>query len=318
MQNKELFKEMFQEIQDSHYILVVSHKNPDVDTLSCALSLSNYFVENKIKHKVFNIATYLPTKLNFLERFDKIVNEIPKYFDLIIYVDCANEYRVGQEFSKDVKSICIDHHQSNTFFADINIVDDSKGSTAELLYHFYKENNLKISKKNAECLYVGIYDDSIALTSPRTNEETFTVLSSLMSSKINISSISENLLRRDSLARFRLMPKIMNTLDLYYEGQFAIVHTEELWIKETGANVSECDDIVDMVLSIGIVKIVAYFRIIENKVRISLRSKNEIDVSLIAKKFNGGGHKNAAGLTLETNNIKDGKEELIKVILDYI
>jgi len=318
MQNKNLFQKMFQEIQNAHYILVVTHKNPDADTLSCALSLSNYFFENKIKHKVFNISSTLPRRLNFLTKFDKITDVIPKYYDLIIYVDCADEYRVGKEFSKEIFSICIDHHQSNSGFANINIVDDTKGSTAELLYSFYQENNLKISKKNAECLYVGIYDDSIALTSPRTNKNTFTVLSSLMESKIDVSYISKNLLKRDSLARFRLLPKIMNTLDLYCEGAFGIVHMEERWIQETGADSSECDDIVDMVLNLGIVKVVAYCRVIDTTMRVSLRSKGDIDVAKIAAKFKGGGHKNSAGLSLDTICVESTKKALLETTQEYI
>lgn len=318
MQNSDLFKKMYEEIQKAHYILVVTHKNPDADTLSSALSLSNFFYENRFKHKVFNISKELPRRLNFLQKFDKVACDLPKFYDLIIYVDCADQYRVGQGFETEVKSICIDHHQSNTNFADINIVDDSKGSTAELLYSFYEVNDLKISKHNAECLYVGIYDDSIAFTTPRTDQKTFQVIRTLMQSKIDVSYISQQLLKRESLARFRMIPKIMNSLELYKEGKLATVFAQDDWILETGASLAECDDIVDMVLSLGVVEIVAYFRIVENKVRVSLRSKNDIDVSDIASVFNGGGHKNAAGLSVESNNITQSKEEVVKIILDYI
>jgi phosphoesterase RecJ-like protein len=320
MQNDSLFKDLYQEIHKAHYILVVTHKNPDADTLSSALSLSNYFFESKIKHKIFNISNKneLPRRLNFLNKFDKISNELPKFFDLIIFVDCADQFRVGYEFDTNIKSIVIDHHQSNSFFANINIVDDSKGSTAELLYSFYELNNLHLSKYNAECLYVGIYDDTSGFTTPRTDKETFRVLGKLMESKIQVSYISDQLLKRDSLARFRLKPKIMNTLDLYFQGKFAMIHLDSKWLEETGALVSDCDDIVDEVLSLGIVKIVAYLRLIDGEVRVSLRSKENINVSNIANNFNGGGHKHAAGLSIDTNEISTAKEKLFEVILDYI
>ncbi|MGK0256146.1 MAG: phosphoesterase RecJ-like protein [Arcobacteraceae bacterium] len=318
MKNKSLFKDIYTEIQNAHYILLVSHKNPDADTISCVLSLSNYFYENKIKHKVFNLSTEIPRKLNFLKKFDKISHEIPKFYDLIIYLDCSDKHRVGIDFNQDVKSISIDHHQSNNNFADINIVDATKGSTAELLYSFFEINKIPISKYVAECLYVGIYDDSIAFTIPRTNEETFRVVSVLMKSKIDISYIATQLLQRESLSRFRIMPKLMNTLDLYDEGKLATVHLENTWIDETGVDINECDDIVDMILKIGIVKIVAYFRIIDGNVRVSLRSKENIDVSVIANHFNGGGHKNAAGMNINLSNIHDAKKEVIAIILNYI
>ena len=318
MQNNNSFKEIYSEIIKAHYILLVTHNNPDADTISSALALSNYFYENKIKHKVFNISLELPRKLNFLSKFDKITKDIPKYYDLVIYLDCADQYRVGYDFSNDVKTVSIDHHQSNNDFADINIVDYSKGSTAELLYSFFKINKLKISKNIAECLYVGIYDDSLAFTTPRTNNETFNAVSDLLSSNIDVSEISNNLSKRESLAKFKIVPKIMNTLELLNEGKLATVYLDNIWIKETGAVISECDEIVDMVLNIGIVQVVAYFRIVDNQVRVSLRSKGDIDVSLIASKFNGGGHKNAAGLSVSSSSVITAKEKVVKTILDYI
>jgi len=318
MQNSILFKEMFKEIQSAHYILIVTHKNPDADTLSSALALSNFFYETKVKHKVFNYDKNLPIKLNFLSKFEKITNDIPKYYDLIIYVDCANQFRVGCEFENETKTVSIDHHQSNSNFANINIVDFTKGSTAELLYGFFKENNLKISKNVSECLYVGIYDDSLAFTAPRTNKDTFHVITELLESKIDISQISNNLSQRESLSKFKAISKIMNTLDLHNEGRLATVHLESDWIKETGVLVNECDEIVDTVLNIGIVQVVAYFRVVDNKIRVSLRSKGDIDVSIIAANFNGGGHKNAAGLTIVASSISEAKIIVSGSILNYI
>ena len=320
MQNNLLFNELYSEIQKAHYILLVTHKNPDADTLACALSLSNYMYENKIKHKVFNISLKeeLPRRLNFLNRFEKITHEVPKYYDLIIFLDCADEYRVGYEFDHTIKSVVIDHHLSNSFFADINIVDAKKGSTAELLYSFYEVNKLTVSKNNAECLYVGLYDDSSAFTAPRTNKSTFNVLSKLMESKIDVSYISNKLLQRDSLARFRLKSKIMNTLELFQEGKIAIIYLDNEWLKETGALVTECDDVVEDVLAIGIVSIVAYLRVIDEQIRVSLRSKNNIDLLELANKFGGGGHQNAAGLTIDSFDIKMAKEKLLEATRYYI
>jgi phosphoesterase RecJ-like protein len=95
------------------------------------------------------------------------------------------------------------------------------------------------------------------------------------------------------------------------------VYLESSWLKETGATISECDSIVNMILSIGIIEVVGYFRIIDNKLRVSLRSKGDIDVSKIASKVNGGGHKNAAGLSIDTINIEDGINQVLELITYY-
>ena len=147
MENR--YKESLKLIQEAHYILIVTHLNPDADTISCALALSNFMFENKIKHKVFNSSSDIPRVLNFLPKFDKITDQIPKYYDLVIYVDCADQRRVGIDLVDGVKIINIDHHQSNDNFGTINIVDDSKASTAEVLYGFFEQNDLKISKMSS-------------------------------------------------------------------------------------------------------------------------------------------------------------------------
>ena len=315
---KNRYEDSLQLIKESHYVLILTHLNPDADTISCALALSNFMYENKIKHKVFNSSKDIPRALNFLPKFDKITDQLPKFYDLVIYVDCADEKRVGVDLIDDIKIINIDHHQSNSNFGLINIVDDNKASTAEVLYGFFEQNSLPISKNIAQCLYVGIYDDSIAFTTPRTSKDTFRVINNLVQTGISPSKIADNLLKRDTLARYRILPKILNTLELHSEGRVATVYLDENWIDETGASTHECDDVVNMVLNIAIVEVIAYLRIINGKVRISLRSKNNFDVSNLAKNFNGGGHKNAAGLSIDTNSIQEAKSEIVTAISEKL
>ncbi|MEA3513079.1 MAG: bifunctional oligoribonuclease/PAP phosphatase NrnA [Campylobacterota bacterium] len=309
---------IFDEINSSRYVLIVTHKNPDADTISCGLALSNYMYENKIKHKVFNNEKSLPNSLNFLNRFDKITHNTPEYYDLVIYVDCANKQRADIVLKEDIKVINIDHHKSNDNFADINIVDDKKASTAEVLYNLFEINDIKISKNTAICFYVGIYTDSIAFTTPRTDANTFKIVSKLLDIGIDVSYIADKLLRRDSLAKYRVIPKILNTLELINEGKIATIYLEDRWLNQTGATISECDEVVNMALNISIVEVVAYFRIIDNMIRVSLRSKGDIDVSKIANNFNGGGHKNAAGLSIKSVDIPSATIKVVSSIQRYI
>jgi len=303
MQNKNLFHEIYNEIIKAHYILLITDKSLSTHSITSALALSNYFYENKIKHKVFNSSCKLPRKLNFLSKFDKISKDIPKYYDLVIYLDCSAEYINECEFVNEVKSISL---------------DSAEGSLSEFLYSFFEGNKLKISKSIAECLYVGIAYESVGFSSPKVDSDTFTIVADLLNSNINISKISDNLSQRESLAKIKTIPKVMNTLELFNEGKLATVYLDSLWLKETGADINDCDDVVDMVLSIGIVNIVAYFRVKENKVSILLRSKSSIDLSLIANKLNAEGDKNSINLNLSSSNIKEVKEEIVKTILNYI
>ncbi len=134
-------------MKKSRYILIITHVNPDADSIGSALALSNFFYENKIKHKVFNISSDLPQNLDFIERFDKITDQFPKFFDLAISVDCGTKKRLGFELDSNIPLINFDHHKSNDDYGVVNLVDPMKSSTAEIVYDFFRHNGLYITKK---------------------------------------------------------------------------------------------------------------------------------------------------------------------------
>ena len=303
-------------IEKSRYILIITHVNPDPDSIGSALALSNLFHENKIKHKVFNISSDLPQNLDFIPRFDKISDQLPAFFDLAISVDCGTYKRLGFELDSTIPLINFDHHKSNNNFGTVNIVDSQKSSTAELVFEFFKHNGLYITKDSATALYVGIYDDTLAFSLGRCDEKTFEKINFLVECGASPSEIANKLLRRDSLAKYRIIPKILESLELFKEGEVASIVAREEWFKETGAHNRDCEDALDMIMSIAIVRIAVFIRVVNGVSRVSLRSKGQIDVSKIAGEFDGGGHFNASGCTIETLDVEKAKEIVLKEIFE--
>ena len=191
-----------------------------------------------------------------------------------------------------------------------------KSSTAEIIYDFFKHNGLYITEDSATALYVGIYDDSLAFSLARCDELTFDKVNFLVQCGASPSSIANKLLRRDSLAKYRIIPKVLDSLELFEEGEVASIIAKEEWFKETGAHNRDCEDALDMIMSIAIVRVAFFARIVSNRARISLRSKGSIDVSKIAGHFNGGGHFNAAGCSIDTNDVNKAKELVLKEIFE--
>jgi phosphoesterase RecJ-like protein len=309
-----LHKEALELIKNAHYIVVISHINPDADTLSCALAMGNFLSEQKIKYKVFNKQSDLPKNLDYLHGYDKITDQLPKSYDLAIYMDCGDINRPAITIDENCKIINFDHHQSNDNFGFINFVDDTKASTAEILFDFFIKNDLTISKNIAECLYTGIYDDTLAFTTPRTDANTFRAINFLVKSGVNPSYIASKLIQRQSLAKLQIQAKVVQSLELYDEGNIAIIYVLPLWLEQTGASYKDCDEVINQVLNLAVVNIAMFLRISDGKTRVSLRSKEAIDISKVAVHFNGGGHKNAAGCRIESQDIEESK----KILLDYI
>ena len=303
-------------IEKSRYILIITHVNPDPDSIGSALALSNLFHENKIKHKVFNVSADLPQNLDFIPRFEKITDQLPAFFDLAISLDCGTYKRLGFELDPSIPLINFDHHKSNNNFGAVNIVDPMKSSTAELVFEFFKHNGLYITKNSATALYVGIYDDTLAFSLGRCDETTFEKINFLVECGASPSEIANKLLRRDSLAKYRIIPKVLDSLELYKEGEVASIIAKEEWFKQTGAHNRDCEDALDMIMSIAVVRIAFFVRIVNGESRVSLRSKGKIDVSKIAAEFGGGGHFNASGCTIETLDVEKAKEIVLKEIFE--
>lgn len=303
-------------IQKSRYILIVTHVNPDADSIGSALALSNLFYENKIKHKVFNVGSDLPRNLDFIPKFEKITNVLPKFYDLVISVDCGVKHRMGIEVSDDIPLINIDHHKSNDDFGVVNIVDAQKSSTAELVFDFFKHNGLYITKNSATALYVGIYDDSLAFSLPRCDETTFEKVNFLVECGADPANIADKLLRRDSLAKYRIIPKVLESLELYKEGSVACIVAKPQWLEQTGAHSRDCEDVLDMIMNMAIVKIAFFVRPVNGISRTSIRSKGDVDVSKIAMRFGGGGHKNASGFSIKDLDVIEAKNIILKEILE--
>ncbi|WP_418179654.1 DHH family phosphoesterase [Aliarcobacter lanthieri] len=302
-------------IEKSRYILIITHVNPDPDSIGSALALSNLFAENKIKHKVFNVSSDLPQNLDFIPRFEKITHILPPFYDLAISVDCGTYKRLGFELPKNIPLINFDHHASNENFGTVNIVDPYKSSTAELVFEFFKYNGLNITKASAMSLYVGIYDDTLAFSLSRCDEQTFTKINFLVECGASPSYIANKLLRRDSLAKYRIIPKVLQSLELHKEGEVATIYALPQWFKQTGAHSRDCEDALDMIMSMAVVKLAYFVRSIDGFCRVSLRSKNNIDVSKIAMAFGGGGHFNASGCTLEIKDVVEAKNLILKEVI---
>ena len=314
----ENYKLAWDKIKEAKYILIITHINPDPDTITCALALSTTFEKHKIKHKVYNNNKKLPENLKFLKNYNKIVDKIPDFYDLIISVDCGDKSRFfrqhNDKYDESITLINIDHHISNDNFGDINIVNPNSASTAELVYDLLNVNDIKISKECAEALYVGIYTDTLAFTTNRTNDRTFQKIGHIVESGANPDHIATHLVYQDSLAKYRLIPKILESLELHFEGKIATIVLKNEWVKSTGADMEDAEAALNMVSQIGIVDIVIFLREGNTRTRVSLRGKNDADVSKIANDFEGGGHIRAAGCTVNSTNLDEAK----KILLDYI
>ncbi len=288
-------------------ITILTHLNPDADTIGTALGIYG-ILKNSGKHvEVANQGVNLPIYLDFLPHFGKIKNRIDFDNSLIIACDTGSIDRLGFDLSHR-KIVNIDHHKSNTNYGTVNVVEPTFVSASHVAYALFKDEYV-ISKEVATCFYTALVSDTQYFTTKNVSKDTFNVASELINYGINISKVVSNIKQRQSLASIRILSSTLDTLDLYEDGQLVFMFASQEKMLEAGANILDLLGVVDYGISLVTSKISIVLVELEDTIRVSMRSKH-IDISNLAIDFGGGGHKNAAGFEME--NIK--REVLIEMI----
>lgn len=307
-----MYKKIWDKIVESNNIVLISHVNPDGDALGSSLSMYN-ILKNMGKNVTIVNMTDLASYLDFLPNFDKVKKQLPKKIDLMISFDCGSFDRLGID-EKPAFLINIDHHISNTNYGDINLIENI-ASASQVVFNLLEANNVKIDKDSAICIYTALVTDTGNFQYESVTDEVFRVASELVKCGVEPQFISKMLYERDRLSRLRFLAKALDTLELHCEGKVGSVEVTNELMAITGAIKDDTDGLVNMVRKLETVEVAMMLREEENgDIKISLRSKNYVDVSKIAVKYGGGGHIRASGATISGKTFKEIKEMLLQDI----
>lgn len=316
-----IYDEVIKVLKDKKRILIASHINPDGDAIGSTLALGVALKQTGREILLFNRDGVPPTLL-FLPGADRVVREIPKSsFDAAILVDCAAPDRAGDAVEKAQitgPKIAIDHHRIDESAVDISCIDDTAASTGEVVLRILKRMGTHIGADIATCIYTTLAVDTGFFRYSNTNEAVLRVAAELVSLGADPWTVAKNLEESYPPERFYLLARSLSSLTISLDGRYAYMDVTQRMIKETGADIEMSDEFAGIPRSIGSVEISALFRELPSgKIKVSMRSKEDIDVSAIAKKFGGGGHSHAAGCTI-TGTLEETKEKIEAVISEIL
>ena len=293
-----IYKEIFDKIKKCKKVAVISHKSPDGDCLGSGLAL--YHVIKKFdKYVDLYCDDEIHENFKFLVA-DLYNNEFKNVnYDLIISVDCGDLTRLGkfEAYYVDCKNtINIDHHATNDNYGKLNCVEIDRSSTCELLYDIFTYNNCDIDLNIATALYSGLATDTGCFMHNNTKEHTHIVAGKLIEKGIDLDYLHYNLFKKKSLSELRLLEESLKTLQLFNNEKIAISYITQKVLKKNNQTENAYIGVVNMITNLENSEVgVSMVECKDGSFRISLRSKGNIDVSIIAQKFGGGGHFMAAG-----------------------
>jgi len=287
-------------IREHQTFCIVGHMRPDGDCIGSQLGLALALRAEGKKVTVWNHDA-IPQKYKFLPNTDDF--EKPRRgekFDCVIATDCASFERlgkVGECIGERKAFINIDHHVSNTRYADVNWVSPREPSCGELIYRLLKVARWPITKPIADLLFTAVSTDTGSFQYATTRPGTFHTGAELVTRGANLAKICDEVYQSYPLSRARLLKHVYSKFRLADNDRIAWFWLKQKDFNRTGAESDDTEGLIDHIRAIEPVVVACVFEELEPEMtRISLRSKNAaVNVSEICKQFGGGGHPAAAG-----------------------
>lgn len=306
-------------INDSNSIILLTHENPDGDAIGSVMAFFHFM--NSINKNVDVFIEEVSEIFSYINDINNIVDKLKEEYDLGIVFDCASKQRIGQinnVVDKCKQVIVIDHHASNTNYGNINYVDSTATSCSQVIYYLFKDWNVNFNKNMYTDLVTGLLTDTDGFKNDNIDKYSFLMAADIIDNGIDISKIYNTVLCKKSISRHELMKIALSHLELLYDGKCAFTYISLNDTKSVNAKYGEHEGIVEIGRDIEGVEVSAFMREVnEGEYNISLRSTGIVDVSSIALKYNGGGHKMAAGMKIY-GNFEGIKEKLLSEIIKAI
>lgn len=304
------YSEVRQKLLSFDDYVILTHKKPDGDTLGSARAICE-FLRNNNKKAIIWTKEDIPKNLSFLsgEHFTK--KKPTNKIKTVLSVDCAEKFMIEErlnELDYDV-FINIDHHKTNTHYADYNYVEIIS-SNCEYIYNILEPTDL--NQVIMESLYAGIATDTFRFFYSGVTSDSLRKVAYMMDKGLNISKLNFKIFGQNSFKKLKLSSKALDNAKFYLNKEIvtSIITRKD----QEKISCDNTEDIVEMLRDIEGVKLSILAYHYKEETKISLRSVGDIDTSKIAKHFGGGGHFGASGINFKDKDIFKSLERL----LDYI
>lgn len=297
-------------LRNNDDFLILTHASPDGDTLGSAFALCNGLSQLG-KHCMVVCPDEIPQKYNYL------LADYPTFTPkTLVAVDVADQKLLGalcEQYAGKI-NLTIDHHKSNVGYSDLLYLDDTAAAACECIYNVLLALGCEITPYIANCLYTGLATDTGCFKFSNTTPTTHRIAATLMEKGADYSEINRIMFETKSRERVALERLVLENIEFAFDGQLAFFTVTEDMIKSTGCDQSDLDGVTAMSRQIEGVKIgVTIKEKTKGLFKVSVRTFEPFDASLICAKFGGGGHNRAAGCEFNCS-VPQIKEQLIDEI----
>ncbi|MFZ1700552.1 MAG: bifunctional oligoribonuclease/PAP phosphatase NrnA, partial [Pyrinomonadaceae bacterium] len=288
-------------IENKNTFAITTHIKPDGDGVGSSLGLC-WLLRSLGKDAEVVVRGEVPAAYRSLPGADDIrdVTSINGKYDAVFVIECSDLERPGIDGLDKQLTVNIDHHSTSEHFGTINWIDSTASAVGEMIYNLCKAIGGRITKEIAECVYLALVTDTGSFHFSNTSDRTLKVASELIRAGAKPADIGQAVYNNYPWSRIELMRQVLDTVRRNETGRIAMLRQTLDMRESAGAVDGDNNGFVNIPLAAKEVQAVVYMREVgPDKYRASLRSKGDINVAKVAELFGGGGHRNAAGLSIE-------------------
>ncbi|MDM8536139.1 DHH family phosphoesterase [Desulfobacterales bacterium HSG17] len=302
-------EKIIHQLKLSNNVFIASHINPDGDAVGSLIAMALSLDSLGKKITMYNQSP-IPAVYRFLPSVSRIVSRaaINNEWDTAIILDCGNIERIGH-FASQIHVIPtiinIDHHVTNTGFGNLQYIDTSACSTAEIVYGIIKKMGVSITKDIATSIYTGILTDTGSFRFANTNKASFSICDEMVEKGVKPYDVAKHVYGTYSLGRMKLLNLALDSIEIVKNGKLSFMTLTRSMFEETGTQSEDIDGMINYAKRIEDVRLAVLIQEdLDESINghdrgfhISLRSDGSVDVADLASCFGGGGHQQAAGFS---------------------
>lgn len=301
-----IYQKLKEALEGLSEVAIVSHFRPDGDAIGSTLALGHALSAQGKKVHLWN-EDGVPERYAFLEgavQVQPVPSELPAGVQALICVDAGDVKRLGDAaielFHAAPLTVNIDHHETNTRYAQINVVESDAAACGCVLFHIFRAWGVELTLPVAEALYTAISTDTGSFQYSSTTAEVLRMAADLLAAGVDVGDISRRIYQEVPLSSLIVQREVLNHMQLEENGAVSHYSMPAGKKAELGVGMEDTKDLVDIIRVVQGVKVAVIFEDLENGlIRISLRSKDpRVNVAELATQFGGGGHAMAAGIRM--------------------
>ena len=280
--------------------VLTSHARPDGDSIGSQLAMA-YALEALGKEVRLVNADAAPEHYFAFPGVDRIeiASETTTDADAVIVMECSDLTRTGVAGLGDRFLINIDHHAGNRMYGAINWFDESAAACGEMVFDIIRALGVPLSEEIATHIYLAILTDTGSFHHSNITPRTFDICRQTVEAGVNPTIMARRVYDSNSFGKLKLIGALLDQMILVDEGRLAILHMDDTMLEACGCTNNDTEGIINLPLTAREIQAVVFFKTSDaDGVRVSMRSKYDVDVRVVASEFGGGGHKNAAGFTV--------------------